>query len=532
MSKKILTGFEAIKQLEAGVNKLANAVKLTLGPKGKNVVLERKFATPLITNDGVTIAKEIDLENEFENLGANLIKEVSIKTNDLAGDGTTTACVLAQSMVNEGVKNTSAGASPIMLKNGIKKAIQNVVQTLKKISIPINDSKEIKQVASISAQDSEVGELIGKAFEIVGKHGVITVDDGKGLNTELTVIEGMQLDKGFLSPYMATNQEKLTCEYKDAYVLISENKINSIQEIIHILEFVSKENAPLLIIADEYEAEVINALVVNKIRGILNVVAIKSPAFADKRKALLNDIAILTNGQIISKEIGNNFNSINVQELLGKASSININKDSSIITGGYSKQGAIENRIKEIQTQIDNSSSDFDINLLKERIAKLSGGIAVIKTGAPTEIEMMEKKLRIEDAISATKSAIEEGIVSGGGVALLNCIKPLKALISSLKGDEKTGAEIVLKSLLTPIKIITENSGIESSVVVEKLLKNSNPNFGFDALNNKYVDMIKSGIIDPTKVTRCAIEHAGSVASTLLTTECLIIENNKTETIN
>lgn len=528
MSKDIILGFDAIKSLEKGVDKLANAVKLTLGPKGRNVVLERKYSTPLITNDGVTIAREIELENPYENLGASLIKEVSIKTNDVAGDGTTTACVLAQKILHEGIKNTSAGANQILLKNGIKKAINCVCETLSKISIPINSEKEIEQVASISAQDKEIGVLIRTAFEKVGKLGVITVEDGKSLHTELNITKGLKFDKGFVSPYMITNQEKMCAEFKDAYILIVENKINSIQEILHILEEVATKPNPLIIIADDFETEVINALVVNKLRGALNVCAVKSPAFADKRKAILEDIAILTNATVITNDIGLKLSDANLTHL-GLASSVNINKDSTVISGGYANEEKINNRVTEIQAQLNNSSTDFDQSMLKERIAKLTSGIATISVGSATEVEMQEKKLRIEDAISATKSAIDEGIVAGGGVALINCIKPLKSYIKKLKGDEKTGAEIVLRSLTAPIEIIVENCGLESGVVINKILKNKSNTFGYDALNNKFVDMIKCGIIDPKKVTRTALENAGSVASTMLTTECLVCDTASKE---
>ena len=526
MAKQILSGFEAVKKLETGVRKLSSAVKITLGPKGRNVVLDRKFATPLITNDGVTIAKEITLTDPFENMGANLIKEVSIKTNDVAGDGTTTACILAESIVTEGVKNYSAGANPVILKKGIKKAINEAVAYLQKISTPVTDTKEIFQIASISAGDEEIGQLIADGFEKVGKDGVITVAESKTLKTELKIVEGMQFDRGYLSPYMITNTEKMECDLSDAYILITDKKIKNLNDIIRVLEEVSQSGKSLLIIAEDIENEVLSTLVVNKLRGALNVVAVKAPGYADKRKALCQDLAVLTNGTFICDELGLDLKDTDITKL-GQCSSVKVTKDSTTITGGKGNKEDIENRIVEIKNQINQADNDFDKNRLQDRLAKLVGGVAIINVGSATEIEMQEKKLRIEDAIEATKSAVEEGIVCGGGIALLNCVKPLEKLISTLSGDEKTGAEIVLKALFAPIKMITSNAGIDGSVIIEKILNSNKTNYGYNALTNEFVDMIECGIIDPTKVTRSALENAGSVASTLLTTEVLVCDENQ-----
>ena len=523
MSKQILSGFDAIKKLEMGVRKLSNAVKITLGPKGRNVVLDRKFATPLITNDGVTIAKEITLPDPFENMGANLIKEVSIKTNEVAGDGTTTACILAESIVSVGVKNYTAGANPIILKKGIQKAISVATEHLREISIPVSSSKEIFQVASISAGDEEIGRLIADGFEKVGKDGVITVEESKTLKTELKIVEGMQFDRGYLSPYMVTNPDKMECILQDSYILITDKRIKNLNEIIGVLEAVSQSGKSLLIIAEDIENEVLSTLVLNKLRGALNVVAVKAPGYADKRKALCQDIAVLTHGTFICDELGFELKDVNLQKL-GFASSIKVTKDSTTISGGKGLKEEIENRILEIKGQIESANNEFDKNRLQERLAKLIGGIAIIYVGSATEVEMQEKKLRIEDAIEATKSATQEGIVCGGGVALLNCVDCVQKLVDTLSGDEKTGAEIVLKSLFAPIKMITQNAGIEGAIVIENILNKHDKNYGYNALTNKYVNMIESGIIDPTKVTRTALENAGSVASTLLTTEVLVCD--------
>lgn len=526
--KQIITGIDAIKKMEAGVDKLANAVKITLGPKGRNVVLERKFATPLITNDGVTIAKEIELEDPNENLGAALLKEASIKTNDLAGDGTTTACVLAQSIIKEGIKNCTAGANPIILKKGIKKATEIVVNKLKELSTPVKSSKEIFQLASISAGDEEIGKLIVDAFEKVGENGVITVEEGKTLKNELKIVEGMQFDRGYISPYMATDNEKMQAVLNNCYILITDLKIDNIQDILPILEESNKQNKSLLIIAEDYDNEVINTLVLNKLRGILNVCAVKCPAFGDRRKAILNDIAILTKGEFISNDVVSSLREVNFSSL-GFANNIKVSKDNTLICGGIGDEESINNRINEIKGQIKLCDNDFDREELERRLAKLCGGIAIIYVGSPTEVELQEKKLRIEDAISATKSAVEEGIIAGGGVALLNCITDVNKLIKTLDGDEKTGAEIIKNSLSSPIMQISENAGINCGIIKEKVItgQKENKNFGYNALNDEYVDMIKSGIIDPTKVTRCALENASSVASTLLTTNVLITDLNK-----
>lgn len=531
MAKEIIDGFDAIKKLETGVKKLAKAVKVTLGPKGRNVVLDRKYATPLITNDGVTIAKEITLTDKFENMGASLLKEVSIKTNDIAGDGTTTACVLAESMVCEGIKNYTAGANPIILKKGILKACDVIAIHLDEISTPIKDNKEIYQIASISAGDEEIGQLIADAFNKVGTNGVITVEDGKTFKTELKVVEGMQFDRGFLSPYMVTNPETLEANLDNAYILLSESKITNINQLLPILEQASNKNIPLLIIADEIENEVLATLILNKLRGNLNCVAVKSPAYGDKRKGFMQDIAVLTGATVVSDEVGITLNNLTF-DMLGKAKSVKVTKDSCLISGGYGDKEKIEEQVSKIKAQINIAESDFDKEKLSERLAKLTGGIAVIYVGSTTEPEMQEKKLRIEDAISATKSATLEGIVPGGGVALIKCIPQVTKLINTLNGDEKTGAEIVKKAILAPINQISENAGINGGVVVEKILNSSDNNYGYDALNNQYVDMMKSGIIDPTKVTKTALLNAGSVASIMLTTTCLVTDIEDTPNPN
>lgn len=531
MAKDIIDGFDAIKKLETGVKKLAKAVKVTLGPKGRNVVLDRKYATPLITNDGVTIAKEITLKDKFENMGATLLKEVSIKTNDIAGDGTTTACVLAESMVCEGIKNYTAGANPIILKKGILKACDVIAKHLDKISTPIKDNKEIYQIASISAGDEEIGQLIADAFNKVGTNGVITVEDGKTFKTELKIVEGMQFDRGFLSPYMVTNPETLEANLDNAYILLSESKITNINQLLPILEQASNKNIPLLIIADEIENEVLATLILNKLRGNLNCVAVKSPAYGDKRKGFMQDIAVLTGATVVSDEVGITLNNLTF-DMLGKAKSVKVTKDSCLISGGYGDKEKIEEQVSKIKAQINIAESDFDKEKLSERLAKLTGGIAVIYVGSTTEPEMQEKKLRIEDAISATKSATLEGIVPGGGVALIKCIPQVTKLINTLNGDEKTGAEIVKKAILAPINQISENAGINGGVVVEKILNSSDNNYGYDALNNQYVDMMKSGIIDPTKVTKTALLNAGSVASIMLTTTCLVTDIEDTPNPN
>lgn len=532
MAKKILEGIEARKALESGVNKLANVVKITLGPKGRNVVLGKKFSSPLITNDGVTIAKEIELDSPFENMGAELIKEVSVKTNDVAGDGTTTACVLAQAMVREGMKNFAAGANPIILKKGIFKAVDTVVDELKKISKPVTNSNDIKQVASISAGDEEVGELIATAMEKVGSDGVITVEESQTMKTELSVVEGMQFDRGYLSPYMCTNTEKMTAELDNPYILITDKKISNIQELLPLLEEIVKTGAKLLIIADDVEGEALTTLILNKLRGTFNCVAVKAPSFGEKRKAMLEDIAILTGGTVISEELGFDFKNVGL-DMLGRAKLVKVDKDNTTIVEGGGEQEKIKARVNSIRSQIKAQTSDYEIEKLNERLAKLAGGVAVIKVGSATEVEMKEKKLRIEDALSATKAASEEGVVPGGGVALLKTAPAVKALIDTLSGDEKTGASIVLNAIEEPIRQIAKNSGVDGGVVVNKIYENlDKPAYGFDALNNVYCDLIEKGIIDPTKVTRSALQNAASVSATMLTTEALVveIEDNKKET--
>lgn len=524
MSKLMLAGEEARKSLEAGVNKLANTVKITLGPKGRNVVLGKKYALPLITNDGVTIAKEIELSDPFENLGAELIREVSVKTNDVAGDGTTTACVLAQAIIREGLKNFTAGANPIILKKGIFKAVEVAVEELKNISKPVKGSKDIEQVASISAEDEEIGKLIAQAMEKVGNDGVITVEESQTMNTMLSIVEGMQFDRGYLSPYMSTNMEKMVAELENPYILITDNKISNLNEILPILEQIVKVGGKLLIIADEVEGEALTALILNKLRGSLSVVAVKAPSFGDKRKAMLEDIAILTGGKFVSSELAIDLKSLTLDDL-GRAKVVKVDKDTTTIVEGAGKENEIKGRVKQIRDQISSTTSDYEKEKLSERLAKLSGGVAVIKVGAATEVEMKEKKLRIEDALSATKAASEEGVVPGGGVALLKTTPAIKKLIETLSGDEKTGASIVLRAVEEPVRQIATNAGIDGGVVVNKIYENlDKPAFGFDALNNEFGDLVKKGILDPTKVARSALQNAASVSATLLTTEALVVE--------
>ncbi len=533
MSKAILEGDKARKALEKGVDTLANTVKITLGPKGRNVVLGKKFVTPLITNDGVTIAKEIELSDPFENMGAELIKEVSVKTNDVAGDGTTTACVLAQAIIKEGMKNFTAGANPIILKKGIDKAVKVAVEELKKISKPVENSKAIAQVASISAGDEYIGELIASAMEKVGSDGIITVEESQTMSTELSLVEGMQFDRGYLSPYMCTNTDKMIAELDSPYILITDKKISNIQDILPILEQIVKVGAKLLIIADEIEGEALTTLILNKLRGTFTCVAVKAPSFGDKRKAMLEDIAILTGGRVISDELGEDIKNIGL-EALGRAKSIKVDKDSTTIVEGSGITEKIQDRIKSIKQQLKTCTSEYEREKLTDRIAKLAGGVAVIKVGAPTEVEMKEKKLRIEDALSATKAASEEGIVPGGGTALLKTAGEIKKLVDRLEGDEKTGAKIILKAIEEPARQIARNAGIDGGVVVNKIFENiSKPAYGYDAYNNEYCDMVDRGIIDPTKVTRSALQNAASVASTLLTTEVLVAEiEDKKENLN
>ncbi|MBO5394567.1 MAG: chaperonin GroEL [Clostridia bacterium] len=524
MAKKILEGLAARKALEAGVNTLAGIVKITLGPKGRNVVLGKEYSSPLITNDGVTIAKEIELDNPFENMGAELIKEVSIKTNDVAGDGTTTACVLAEALIREGMKNFAAGANPVILKKGIFKAVEVATAELQKQSRPVENANDIKQVASISAGDEEIGELISQAMQAVGADGVITVEESQTMQTELAVVEGMQFDRGYLSPYMCTNNEKMIAELDNPYILITDKKISNIQEILPLLEQVVKMSAKLLIIADDVEGEALTTLILNKLRGTFNCVAVKAPSFGEKRKAMLEDIAILTGGNVISQELGYDFKTLSV-DMLGKAKSVRISKDDTTIIEGAGSDEQIKARIAAIKAQIKEQKSEYEIEKLSERLAKLSGGVAVIKVGAATEVEMKEKKLRIEDALSATKAASEEGVVVGGGVALMKTAKALDKLVATLSGDEKTGANIVRSAIEEPIRQIAKNSGVDGGVVVNKIFEHIDEKaYGFDALNNEYCDMFERGIIDPTKVTRSALQNAASVSATMLTTEAIVVE--------
>lgn len=524
MAKKIIEGAQARKSLERGVDKLANIVKITLGPKGRNVVLGKKYGSPLITNDGVTIAKEISLDDPFENMGAELIKEVSIKTNDVAGDGTTTACVLAQAIVKEGMKNFAAGANPIILKKGIFKACDKAVEVLKEISKPVENSTAIKQVASISAGDEEIGELIAQAMQKVGSDGVITVEESQTMKTELSVVEGMQFDRGYLSPYFCTNTEKMICELDNPYILLTDRKISNIQEILPLLEQIVKQGEKLLIVADDVEGEALTTLVLNKLRGTFNSVAVKAPSFGDKRKAMLEDIAILTGATVISSELGYDLSNLSL-DLLGRAKSVRVDKDTTTIVDGAGDAKKITERVKQIKNQIKEQTSEYELEKLNERLAKLSGGVAVIKVGSATEVEMKEKKLRIEDALAATKAATEEGIVPGGGVALLKTAGAIKELIDSLSGDEKTGASIVLRAIEEPIRQISANAGIDGGVVVNNIMQNIDKKaYGYDALKGEYGDMIEKGIVDPTKVTRSALQNACSVSATMLTTEALVVE--------
>ncbi len=523
MAKELLNGEEARKALQKGVNNLADTVKITLGPKGRNVVLSRQFGAPLITNDGVTIAKEIEFKDPFENMGAQLVKEVSTKTNDVAGDGTTTAVILAQAMISEGLKNVAAGANPIILKKGIAGAVEVAVNELKKISKPVKDKNAIGQVASISAGDETVGELISDAMEKVGKDGVITIEESKTMKTELTTVEGMQFDRGYASAYMVTNTDKMEAVLDNPVILITDKKISSIQEILPLIEPIAQQGMRLLIIAEEVEGDALAALVVNKLKGVFNCVAVKAPGFGDRRKAMLEDIAILTGGTVISSELGYEFKDVTL-DMLGRAGSIKVDKDNTTIINGAGDPAQIEARKQAIKAQIEVTTSDYDREKLQERLAKLAGGVAVINVGAATEIEMKEKKLRIEDALNATKAAVQEGIVPGGGIALISTIKAVEAYANTLSGDEKTGAQIVLKSASAPLKQIASNAGLDGSVILNEVLKSNKVNYGFNALTNEYVDMVEAGIIDPTKVTRSALENAASVAGVFLTTEAVVAE--------
>lgn len=527
MAKEIKFNEEARKGMEAGINKLSNTVKVTLGPKGRNVVLDKKFGAPLITNDGVTIAREIELEDPYENMGAQLVKEVATKTNDVAGDGTTTATLLAQAIIREGLKNVAAGANPMIIQKGIKKAVEKAVEGIKEFSKPVETKESIAQVASISAADEEVGKLISDAMEKVGKDGVITVEESRSMGTTLEVVEGMQFDRGYVSPYMVTNTEKMEAELEDPYILITDKKITNIQEVLPVLEQIVQQGKPLLIIADDVEGEAMATLVVNKLRGTFNCVAVKAPAFGDRRKDLLQDIAILTGGTVISEDLGYELKETSI-EMLGKARRVTVGKELTVIVNGAGEQSAIEERVALIKSQIEISDSEYDRDKLQERLAKLAGGVAVIQVGAATETELKERKLRIEDALAATRAAVEEGIVPGGGTVLLNVIPKVKALLEETNGDEKTGVNIIVKALEEPVRQIAINAGLEGSVIVENV-KNAEVGVGFDALNEKYVNMLESGIVDPTKVTRSALQNASSVASMVLTTEAAVADITKDE---
>lgn len=520
MAKEIKFGADARAALERGVNQLANTVRVTLGPKGRNVVLDKSFGAPLITNDGVTIAKEIELEDGFENMGAQLIREVASKTNDVAGDGTTTATVLAQAMVNEGMKNLAAGANPIVLRKGMKKATAKAVEAITAMSKEVSGKKQIANVAAISAGNEEVGNLVADAMEKVSKDGVITVEESKTMHTELDLVEGMQFDRGYISAYMATDMEKMEAVLEDPYILITDKKISNIQEILPLLEKVVQSGAKLLIIAEDVEGEALTTLIVNKLRGTFQVVAVKAPGYGDRRKEMLKDIAILTGGQVISDELGLELKDADLSQL-GRAKSVKVKKEDTVIVDGMGDKAEIDGRIKQIREQIEVTTSEFDKEKLQERLAKLAGGVAVIRVGAATETEMKEAKLRMEDALAATKAAVEEGIISGGGSAYIHASKEVAKLAETLEGDEKTGAKIILKALEAPLYHIAANAGLEGSVIINKV-RESEVGTGFDAYNEKYVDMVAEGILDPAKVTRSALQNATSVASTLLTTESVV----------
>ena len=523
MAKQIKYGVEARKALEAGVNQLADTVRVTLGPKGRNVVLDKSFGAPLITNDGVTIAKEIELADPFENMGAQLIKEVASKTNDVAGDGTTTATVLAQAMVNEGMKNLAAGANPIILRKGMKKATDAAVEAIKKMSQPVGGKAQIARVAAISASDDEVGTMVADAMEKVSKDGVITIEESKTMKTELDLVEGMQFDRGYLSAYMCTDMDKMEANLDDPYILITDKKISNIQEILPILEQIVKMGARLLIIAEDVEGEALTTLIVNKLRGTFNVVAVKAPGYGDRRKEMLQDIATLTGGTVITSDLGLELKDTTMDQL-GTARQVKVEKENTIIVDGAGDKDAIKGRVAQIRQQIETTTSDFDREKLQERLAKLAGGVAVIKVGAATEVEMKEKKLRIEDALAATKAAVEEGIVAGGGIACMNAIPAVSAFVDTLEGDAKTGAKIVLKALEEPLRQIAANAGLEGSVICENIKKANKVGYGFNALTEEYTDMIEAGIVDPTKVTRSALQNASSVAAMVLTTESLVAD--------
>ena len=527
MAKQIKYGDDARAALESGVNQLADTVRVTLGPKGRNVVLDKSYGAPTITNDGVTIAKEIELEDAFENMGAQLVKEVATKTNDVAGDGTTTATVLAQAMVHEGIKNLAAGANPIILRKGMKKATQCAVDAIAKMSSKVNGKEHIARVAAISAGDDEVGQLVADAMEKVSNDGVITIEESKTMQTELDLVEGMQFDRGYISAYMATDMEKMEAVLDNPYILITDKKISNIQEILPLLEQIVQSGSKLLIIAEDVEGEALTTLIVNKLRGTFNVVAVKAPGYGDRRKAMLEDIAILTGGQVISEELGLDLKSTTIEQL-GRAKRVKVQKENTVIVEGAGDKAAIEARIGQIKQQIETTTSDFDKEKLQERLAKLAGGVAVIRVGAATEVEMKEAKLRLEDALAATRAAVEEGIIAGGGSAYIHASKEVAKLADTLEGDEKTGANVVLKALEAPLYHIATNAGLEGSVIINKVYE-SEVGTGFDALNEEYVDMVKAGILDPAKVTRSALQNATSVAATLLTTES-VVANIKEDT--
>ena len=530
MSKEIKFGEDARKSLLDGVNKLADTVKVTLGPKGRNVVLDKKFGAPLITNDGVTIAKEIELDDPFENMGARLVKEVSTKTNDVAGDGTTTATVLAQSMIKEGVKNVAAGGDPMAIKRGMAKTVDMAVEELKKISSPVNGKEDIARVASISANDREIGELISEAMEKVSKDGVITIEESKTSNTELTVVEGMQFDKGFVSPYMVTDTEKMETVMDNPYILITDKKISNIQEILPLLENIMQQSGKLVIICDDVEQEALSTLILNKLRGVLNVLAVKAPGYGDKRKEMLQDIAILTGGEVITSDLGLELKDTQIEQL-GKARQVKADKEHTIIVDGAGDKEKIAERVSQIKSQIEEEKSSYENEQLHERLAKLAGGVAVIGVGAATEIEMKDKKLRIEDALSATKAAVEEGIVAGGGTAFINILPAVEKFTEELQSEEQLGGKIIVKALQEPVKQIAINAGLEPAVILEKV-KASESGIGFDAKSEEYVDMKKAGIVDPTKVSRSALQNAASIASMVLTTESIVTDKKEPKECN
>ena len=523
MAKEIKYGAEARKALEAGVNQLADTVRVTLGPKGRNVVLAKSYGSPLITNDGVTIAKDIELEDAFENMGAQIVKEVATKTNDVAGDGTTTATVLAQAMINEGMKNLAAGANPIILRKGMKKACDKAVEAISEMSQTINGKEQIARVASISAGDDEVGQMVADAMEKVSNDGVITIEESKSMKTELDLVEGMQFDRGYISAYMSTDMEKMVAELDNPYILITDKKISNIQDILPVLEQIVQGGQKLLIIAEDVEGEALTTLIVNKLRGTFQVVAVKAPGYGDRRKEMLQDIAVLTGGKVITEELGYDLKETQLTDL-GRAKSVKVTKETTVIVDGYGAKEDITGRVNVIKSQLEETTSEFDKEKLQERLAKLAGGVAVIRVGAATETEMKEAKLRMEDALAATRAAVEEGIVAGGGTALINAMPAVKKLVDKLSGDEKTGAQIVYKALEEPVRQIAVNAGLEGSVICDNVKKANKVGYGFNALTEEYVDMIEAGIVDPTKVTRSALQNAASIAAMILTTESIVAD--------